>query len=718
MKTIIIHRKSSQRFLDQYRVLFQPFLESGKVEFCFWDENAKDFASSLPNLPSKIRGETEWRAIVALPVEAADGEDEQLPAEEEYLGDNPFDFEKNSAQEPFVEESRIPLIRLAQMLGGIPLVTPRVQTEFAEITDEIDGKQKVLRATTESGEQLAEKQKLWQEMTDHYSTSCVLPSQLYLFKGRVLPDIGIPNIEDVELISRHESDSSMFWYRNAYPAKARFLTKTFSRPGHARYHTDLFEFWMTVLTLAINDVPTGTFEAYKLYDTRAVISREMVQKTLSQYYHRLDRIRYSARMKIIEYQKNAQFEREQDTLPFYTATVPVKYRHIDDSDLKISADGLGLANDCPKEELPWWMECAHRSRKALDKVISSIHPVLDRACLICKSMSLISDEELVGMDEYQFEEMEDELAALEVEILTFNKNRVLPLGLFHRRIDQRKAETATRMRKHISRNRAIIAGCTALGIYLLCFLPDLIRQAVSDSVYYPIISALVGTIILGVTGLGALLWYRRSVRIKIGNYNGTMQDILDMIRDSAAKFSHYLSKCCSYMRGRSLLQTLTKRAMISISGIRMMSDHADQLKDYMEMIKTWLGQFNLPMNEPDTYEGDLVFDFEIPPSRNREYQLRNTGYSLKIPTVDGSQCTAPYPFVTAFQVVRVPLYEAKQPEPEEPEQYDELEFLTEPVEFSHTLDTPAEAPIAPEDTIANVAPASAEQEISEGEEVP
>lgn len=653
MKTVIIYRKSSQATLDRYQILFQPYLDSKQIAFCFWDENASDFASALSDLSTQIRGEKEWRAIVALPV-SDDPDDEWSKQCRE---DNPFDFLCNSAAEPEQLESSIPLIVLAQMLGGVPLTPPEHRVDM--VADQDDPCTVRLTVHDENQERLARLQAEWQRLSDQYSTQCVLPSSLYLFVGKTKSAISIPTDTDKAILERHESDSSMFWYRNCYPHNARFLMQHSSYPYNAQFHEDTFKFWMTALTLAINDFPTGTFEAYKLYDVQSIVPRDSIHQTLSDYHGRLDTIRHVANLQIQELQRDIQWVRGQDFLPNYQILIPVQYPQLTNPDLFVESDKIGLANDCPIDEESWWYKAVRLSRKTLNRVFTSILPVLDRACTSARFQARVTEEQYVELDEYQFAEMEAELSDLEKEILSFTRSNVLPIRTFNKRLDTRKKETATRMRKRMSKQRAIIAGGIALAAYFVGFIPDIIRQCIKqDSPMIVFGIALAGTLLMALTAIASLFWYRRGTIQKIGNYNGTMRQILTTTSESASHFSQYLSKCCAYMRGKSILYSLEKKTMVAIKGISQMSNHIDHLKVYIGIVESWLNDFDLIPLKRDGYANSIAFDFDIPPEHNKEYLLSNEDVSIKIPSVGGSMCNAPYLFVTKFDVKRVPVFES------------------------------------------------------------
>lgn len=655
MKTVIIYRKSSQKYIDQYQILFQPFIDSHQIAFCFWDEHANDFASALTNLEAQLQGERTWRAIVALPV-SDDPEDEW---DKHCRADNPFDFLCNAAPEPDKLESSIPLVTVSQMLGGIPLVTPDFRSDIV-ITEGDRQHDHLSFYRADKQEWFEQRQAEWDRLNVQYSTHCALPSSLYLFVGMREQKTVVPEENDLEILQRHESDSSMFWYRNCYPAKARFLTQISSQPGNARYKEDIFAFWMTVLTLATNEFPSGTIEAYKLYNVKAGVSREILQKTLSSYYSRLDTVRYIANLQIQEFQKEIRRESESDDLPKYQMKIPVVYSHMNDAGLLIPSNKVGLSTDCPIEELSWWHDSVRQSQESLKRLLSSTKITLDRASVAARILSVIQEGEMVELNEYQVEELEAELHELESETLSFTSSSILPTRKFYQQTEKRKVETAERMKKRLTREHAVEAGLIGLSAYLIGFVPDIVRQFRTTNQPWTVVGiSLLGTIILGLCGLGFLFFCRSAVRRRIGNYNETMTNCLDALRKSAEYFSAYISKCCSYMRGRSILQYLEHRTMIALSGIRQMKDHKDHSQGYISLIESWLEDFNLHLLKNEGYASGVTFDFDIPPVKNKGYMLEHQ----EIPNIrleDGNMCTGPYPFVTEFQIRRIAVFEKEQ----------------------------------------------------------
>lgn len=193
MLTVIFFQKTSQSFIDRYKTLFQPYIDDGKIDFCFWDEDGREPKDAIKGLSGIVRGIREWRALIVLPPD-----DDASKDDNPYLrtrDENPFDYLCNSGKDPQVKESDIPLVRLAQMLGGVPLVNHHY------VIDET-GKPVI----AENRDLLEEYQKIWNELDSKYSLSYDAPKELYLFSARYSKKIIIPSASDDELLKRHETD--------------------------------------------------------------------------------------------------------------------------------------------------------------------------------------------------------------------------------------------------------------------------------------------------------------------------------------------------------------------------------------------------------------------------------------------------------------------------------------------------------------------------------
>lgn len=668
MLTVIIYKKSSQDFIDKYRALFEIYRDQGDIAFCFWDEHGTDIASALPQLSSIVRGERKWKAIVALPMEESNHESGLENNVFEAKKENPFDFFCNAVAEPPVHESKIPLIRLAQMLGGVPLVNRHYENRMVEETDSEEGggennriyRKRLKVERRESDYYLDEQQKIWNIINDKYSFTCEKPTYLYLFVAREPQDIEIPLVTDTEVMNRHENDSSLFWYRNRYPAKARFLVQDCSTNGNAHFYEDRFAFWMTVLVLALNDLPTGTLEAYKLYNVKSAVDWEKLHQLFSDYYNRLDGAKLSASRQIIELKKSVQFTGELEELPFYHIDIPVDFEKTKEKGLYISTKNIGLSGNCPIEEEPWFCREVRLRNQKLDKIYRSTRRVLDRSCYTARLSSRVLDEEIHDLDEYQFEEMKEELSELERDILITSINSVFPVKVYTDALDRAEKSAVTSMKKRMYRKKTILAGGLALVVYLAGFLPDIVYQIINGNALLPVLGiSLLGCGIMAIVSMCCLFHFRLVIQMKIQDFNGMINNFLSGVRGSGDKFSNYLSKVASYMRGKYMLQALERKSIVSNEGIIMLTRHVEHLRAQMDIISNWLKEFERsPL--PDMGEAGrsyIDFDFDIPPEKNRQYFLQLDGFNLTVDALDGEKISIPYPFVKGIEVKRERLYE-------------------------------------------------------------
>jgi len=114
--TIVIINEQSSALLKDYKILFEPFVDSGQMSFCGWNESGIDINSSIPDLYKLIKGKTRWRVIIALTPHEMKANDYSYKHDVK----NPFDFLCNISRDFYIEESSVPLVRLTHMLAGFP----------------------------------------------------------------------------------------------------------------------------------------------------------------------------------------------------------------------------------------------------------------------------------------------------------------------------------------------------------------------------------------------------------------------------------------------------------------------------------------------------------------------------------------------------------------------------------------------------------------------
>lgn len=106
-----------------------------------------------------------------------------------------------------------------------------------------------------------------------------------------------------------------------------------------------------------------------------------------------------------------------------------------------------------------------------------------------------------------------------------------------------------------------------------------------------------------------------------------------------------------------MLQALEKRTLVSSEEIVQLGQHVEHLDSQMSIITNWLSDLDMKVMEDKENHNRDYFDFDIPPEKNRGYSIQMDTKPTYVKSVGGSECKAPYPFVTGFSVKRESLFE-------------------------------------------------------------
>lgn len=658
MLTVVLASDEAAPFLEEYSMLFQPFVQEGKVAFCRWNRSGTDFRSAVPELRSIVRGHERWRALVVQPL--PERLDDQQQSEPEYpcSWENPFDFLCNADPDAgqTVQESEVPLIRLAQMLGGVPepVLNYTDRMVLAEKENAPPEKKREVRATIldTTDKDLQQQRTEWARLEEKYRFLCDKPSELWLLAARRMDPLRSREKLPPDSAAARPAAQRSFALRNRYPARARFLTMDCAVPDHARCREDEFTFWMMVLTLALNRYEGGRLEPEKLYRLQGNVDTDRLQQLFSHYYNRMCRIQKEVEHRTALLRARMEQNRDREELPNYKFNIPVEYRDERSEGLTVYGEDVGLANDCPAPELPWWRAQMEISRKALARLLQGPRRALDMSCALARRNARMEDSKMCRLDKYQLDELDCLLHDEEIEILCSDAAGALPVRRFHRWRSSADQAVRTNIGRRMSRGMAVSAGLLALAVYLAGFLPELVhivRQGRGAG--WALYACGIRLGVVALVGLGTLLFFRMGLINKIRDYNGVMNRIKGIVSASCNFFAGYLSQVCTYMRGRSILDALRGRTVLLQEGLHQMEKHRAAIARCCSRAEGWMHDFELDIL-PDTLQGKMeYFNSEIDPDENEVYDLRvsREGY---IRDSQGKQLLVPYPFVSSIEIRR------------------------------------------------------------------
>ena len=671
MHTVIILNKRASDLLKDFKFLFKPFVDEGIISFCDWNEFGTDIKTSVPDLYKLIKGKTEWRAVVL----GVDSTYENLPgpvADEK----NPFDFPEEKAEDNVPRESRVPLIRLAHMICGYPAsmvknfvkgfeyqdveTNERKRVRESELTEEeIQILGETYRDRLKSiyleelvSDEVKEAQKALQEK---YSFTDVRPRELLFISTR-------KHIKDEEHIyaswqTQFEMESSNFCSRNKYPSTCRFMCYSLTNAENSRYMRELIEFWLCVLTIAINKIPASTLQAYRLYKLHMELDDEEFENLLNTHLNKMTTA-YNFVQERLKIRPEYTFEPEETLVE--AQKVPVVFDNISTKGLHVDTSRIGLSRDCPQDELEFWRNEMNEKHRNVEKFLKTPRRGIDRASQFLKSKVDSFYGEEYELDEFQVSDLKEEIERLEQVVLDGDSHGLANYQKLKEQLEdidrQVKKDIAVRMR----RNLVIGTGLLALLIYLGGFIPYLFDTYVSGSEQFgeACLMVLAALILVALGGIVVLFIMRHRLVNHMEKFNSLSKKLVADMNSSAAKFENYFTAVCTYMKAQAI-QAGTHLKNDAVSSARFtLRAHRQALCGSIDRDEELLASYGLK-REPEVVKNvSSFFDVEKIPVDNKLYYYPINKVDAEIPVNEtGDLIRAPYKFVAKLKIEREDIFD-------------------------------------------------------------
>lgn len=668
MHTVIITNTRSTKLLQEYRTLFQPFVESGTISFCQWNESGTDLISSVPELCKTIEGKHNWRAVIVV-------QPEQSEKERSFNEKNPFDFNAGNGADLHLTESSVPLIRLCHMLAGFPALGVKEFCKAFVYTDEETGVEHRICEDEISEEELLDLSEqhnhslrvtyIEQEYSDEETLRHKQLSRLYEFPEERPAEIVLISTRDKtgdetkqKVLSfwqnNRETESSDFWKRNNYPNTCRFLCYDLTNTENSLYARELMTFWLAVLSVAINRIAPSTLQAYRLYRLDILVDHACMGRELNHHISRMLASRDTVRERMNQ-RPNFSFGEEDELVT--EQTVPVVFEQTTGGDLQVEVH-VGLSRDCPTDEGKLWTAEMQQKRKTLDRFLKAPRRAVDVAAEYARDRA----ESFVGreyeLDKFQQEDLRELVEKLEWDVVSAETRSILDTKKYKADLQQADREVRRCIDGRMKKRTVLAAGIAALLLYLIGWLPYLWSSIrLGGKVFAGSLAFAVGmTALVSVGGLIALFVLRGRLRGKIAAFNEIMQHIAERVNAGAKKFEVYLTQVCTYMKAQSILAGMTLKQESQSSSRNLLRAHHKALNSAIHREAGWCAAFGIQRENEPISNSSLFFSAEILPRDNPVYRL--TPAEQEIPINDtGDMVSAPYPFVTKILVEREELYD-------------------------------------------------------------
>lgn len=672
MHTVIILNKQSSDLLKDFRFLYKPFVDEGTISFCDWNEAGTDLKSAVPDIYKCIKGKPDWRAIV-LNTDSMAVHTSGPVADEK----NPFDFPGETVNDTEIpRESNVPMIRLSHMLCGYPAATVKNFEKGFEYYDEKTLKRVRVREselTEDEVYQLSrryrdrlkpiyldvpvseEVKKAQDELNEKYGFSDNRPQELIFIATR-------KHKKDEEHIyeswkTQFEMESSNFSSRNKYPNNCRFICSSITNAENSLYMKELTEFWVSVLTLAINRIPASSLQAYRLYKLGMEASEEELERLLNKRLNRMESVYdfVQERMKM-----KAELSFEEDDILVPEQKIPVHFDGSSGKELYINTSKIGLSRDCPKDELfTWIMEITEKKRQ-INQFLKAPRHAIDKASqhLKGRAESFFGDE--YKMDQFQVEDLEAEIERLETNVLENSTSGLVDEAKFKEQIETVDKKVKKDIVSHIRRSTAVQVGCCLLLVYLLGFVPYWISAAKLGGSQFgsAVVVALAALAVAAAGGIAALFILRHRVRMSMEEYNHVIHTMVNNVNASADEFGKYFTAVCTYMKAQSIRAGIKLKSESISSAQFILRAHKQALKSSIERDEEVAASYGIRRVAEVEKNITSFFHEEKLPKDNALYYYETDKSDVGIPLNEaGDLVRAPYKFVAKLKLEREDLYD-------------------------------------------------------------
>lgn len=618
-------------------------INSGRVGVCKWSESGTTIDTAIPEIRSLTDDKKEWRAIIVRYL------DDNCMADFQSDVRNPYDFTVNKNANNTVGESPIPLVRLTQMLGGVP----PLEVQFKpEIVREPHKAPRTVYTPIED----TRKERAHRELTAKYAFDGKRPSSILVISVRD-KSYQAQSVGRSWLVHK-ESDSSEFWKRNHFPSICRFMVYDIEKQGPIQKEADDFGFWYSVMLMAINEWDSSTIQAYRLYTLGVSMNPEAMSESFQMLADRLRDAKHSIERSIkreIEGQVCAEMR-----LPEYRLEIPVSLKLPKGDICMVKQSSFRLLSEGAATDTAIWQKAQRTAEKKLADSIRLADRSLDQTADKMRTKCTFSVDEVLPLSKYQMEDMKRETDEIYQQIVHIQGN--LPKEDVSADAELRNAAHSVKrsLVGRVLKRPAILAVGLATLLVLASATPAfatlLIEKSGSMTTLLHVLGG--GIAAIAVVALLVLFFQKAQLNLLVTRYNNCLKNVYNKLVKNAGNYSLYMSAIASYSRGRSYLELSNRKKHASNSTHYSKYKHIKAIDALLRKLKMWSKAYHLEVDFT-TKRSEIWLDIDttIDPSENKLYSLA-TGdtYTVAI-NHSGMSMYSLYPFARQIAIIREELYE-------------------------------------------------------------
>lgn len=639
---LILNQKTMEAF-SQYQLLFREAFGSGRIGVCKWNESGTTIDTALPELENLTDDKEKWRAVIVRYI------DDNCMTSFESDPRNPYDFLINKDNGDAVEESPIPLVRLTQMLGGVPPLEVKFRPE---VIREAHKAPRTIYVPIEDSERELEHQRL----TKMYEYDGKAPAAVLIISVRRKQS----HEENIGRVWKtyKESESSGFWKKNHFPSICRFLVYDFEKQGVSQKEADGFSFWYSVMLMTCNEWDPSAIQAYRLYSLNAVMDKKSMAESFQGLADRLRDAKHSIERSIKKDMENHVCEEED--LPEYRIEIPVVLKLSKTEDCLVKQDSFNFLSKGSLSDVSIWLQQRKAAEEELVGSVRSADRVLDQVADRMRSNCSFSEDEVIPLNKYQVEDLSRETSELYQQIIEIQGK--LPNEKVS--LDEEVQSSAEKVRKYllgrVMVKPALLAYLIVAFLIALSVIPAIICSVSVGANKAAIIAMYIGgsLIVVGIGAIGIICAQKIKLNKLIRRYNQCLKNGFNKLVENAGNYSAYMSGIASHSRGSSYLNISSRKRYFSETEHFLKYKHIKAINILLAKLSTWSRAYHLDVDftfrRPETR---VDVDISIAPVENKMYAFEvGKTYPVAI-NHSGMTMESPYRFASRIEIVREELYD-------------------------------------------------------------
>lgn len=448
-----------------------------------------------------------------------------------------------------------------------------------------------------------------------------------------------------------EAEYSNFVRYNLYNENISFLVYNMPSEDCRVGTVDVLKFQLLMQIIAMHGNSSFSIARNRLFSVDVEYDKREFNRTIAKLIARLKAtaLQINEEIIVLKSKKPPQLDNQTSRLVFETdVLIPVQTdSEYADKNLMVEHK-LGLARNCPKDEMRYWEEQYYNICKLFKRFLREPRRSVKKACKEdFRDCNKISDIRAIALNENQKEDVLIKLEEEEFNMVSTVTSKIYETSKYTDAMQEADKNVRRGIKQRMTRKKTILSGLIAILAYFIGFLPLLFGNL--NTIKSFLFSLSVMGIVIGVfaiCGFVYLFVLKKRLINRFKHFNYVMSGICSDIRDSLRTFSQYLSHACMVMRESSVLKMADANETEETMNIRILRFNLLRIEREIEKHYKLLNEFSdesedtllsdldkemiLPFDYDYTKQDEPKYEF-YEETTNKEIDYMLKGHKVEIP---------------------------------------------------------------------------------------